>query len=636
MSTPDELINDARNYAISVTSAATSALVGAMNTVNQIGQGSIGGKAPQISLTLPTPGDPGTVPQYHGTIAKFDKFTGTKPTLDNVNSADFPSDPGAAPAVAAYTEPPLPMGTADASLLGGVPIVNTAITAPPAPNIDVNAIQKPVVTDPTIPTIPNFTPPEFTGVKPALTDAPPTGLDVLMKTEYSTVMPIMVNNISPQIDAFLDREFPQFRTGMAQLEARLATYLAGGSALSPAVENAIFNRTLDRTDGEMRRAKDESWGKAARAGWTMPTLALLNQLDNVDQERRRANAQVSNEIMIKQAELEQSNLQFAVTQSASLRQVMLSTAMAYFSGLVQINGQALEYARGVVDSVTKAYELATQYASLQTRIYESEATVYRARLEGELAKIQAYEAQIRGVQAQVEVDTSKVNLYRAQLDGAMTQANVYKTQVEAVEAAISIEKMKVELYGAKVNAYVSQVNGYTAQWQGYAAAVSGQRAKIEASAEQIRAYSARVGAYQAMVSAKATEIESRVKVNAQRIETYRTEVEAYRSLIGATAEAVGSEINSYNATIQAFIAKANAISEKSRAEIAVYEVAQRGVLEGARLTYDYIREQDGLNVARASGASRIAESIGGIYAGIAESTLAGMNTLAASTQTTSA
>jgi hypothetical protein len=161
-------------------------------------------------------------------------------------------------------------------------------------------------------------------------------------------------------------------------------------------------------------------------------------------------------------------------------------------------------------------------------------------------------------------------------------------------------------------------------------------AKVQASAESIRAYSARVNAYQAVVGARATEIESKARVNAQKLEAYKTEVEAYRSLIDATATAIGTEINSYDATIKAFMAKANAISEKSRSEIAVYEVAQRGVIEGARLTYDYVREQDNLNVARATGASRIAEAIGGIYAGVAEATLAGMNSLAASTQTTSA
>jgi hypothetical protein len=633
---PDAIITDARNYAVSVTAAATSALSAAMNVVNQIGQGYIGGAGPKLTLTPPEPGDPGEVPQYTGKHAEFEKFSGVKPSVNDPGSGNFPSAPGSAPGVSDFHDPvsARPYWVPDATLLGGVPTINTGITAPPAPTLSTAGITKPTLHDITIPGAPTYSPPEFVATRPTFDEAMPTDLDDLMHDSYVSMYPIMEQNAQTQLEAYIDRMFPEFRAGLAALEDRLQTYLDGGTALKPEIETAIYNRTLDKTDREGQKQIDDVMGRAARAGWTMPSPMITAQVNNVQRDRRDNNARAAIDIAIKQAELEQNNLQFAVTQSSNLRQITLNAAMAYFTGLVQINGQALEYARQIVDAVVRSFDIAARYAEVQTRIYEAEANVYRARLEGALASIQVYEAQIRAVQAQVQVDESQVNLYRAQLEGVMTEANLYKTQVEAVEAQISIEKMKVELYASKVGAFTAQVNGFSAQWQGYAAAVNGEKAKVEASAEQVRAYSAEVQAYQARVQAAATEIESKVRVNAQKLEAYRTDVEAYKALVDATATSVGTEITSFNSTIAAFTAKANAISEKSRAETANYSVAQQALIEAARLSYQYSVAHDNQVVARAAGTARIAEGIGQVYAGIAQSTLSGMNTLAASTTNT--
>lgn len=639
---PDALISDARNYAVSVSAAATQALGNAIATVEQIGGGTVPagqGDEPQVTITPPVILDPGAPPVYTGTRYTAEPYSGSKaPTLDSTGSLNLPPDPGSIPAVPAFIDPVgvRPSGGPDTSLIFGPPVLNTSITAPPAPDLDVNGIPKPVLVDITIPPAPTYVQPDFGGVRPSQPAAPPTDLDVQMRNNYSTIMPVMRDNTAAQLDAYIDHEFPQFRTALATLEAKLATYMEGGTALTPDIENAIYIRTLDRTDRDALRAKDEAWGKAARGGWTMPTPMLLMQMDNIDQERRNNNARAANEIAIKQAELEQNNLQFAVTQSANLRQIMLSTSITYFNGLIQINGQALEYARSVVDAVVKTYDLAARYAEIQTRIYESEAHIFSTKVQAALALIQAYESTIRGLLAQSEVNMAKVNTYRAQLEAVQVEANVYKTQVEAVEAQISIEQMKVALYNARVQAYVAQVNGFTAQWQGYAAAVQGEATKVSAAAEQVRAYQAKVQSYQALVQAKATEIEAKLKINQLKLENYRTDVMAYGELNKAKIDGVSAEIMSYDATLKAFVAKANAYSEESRANIAYYEVAQRGLIAAAQLQYQYLVERDQMQVARASGVARIAEAIGGIYAGIAQATLAGMNSLAASTETTTA
>jgi hypothetical protein len=635
--TPDILIANAQNYASSTIASAASAMQGAMNVANQIGQGVI---ADPDGITLkvepPAPGDPGEVPAYTGAHYEATEFSGTAPVITDVGTLSLPSSPGSAPSIPSITLPNKPTGTADTSLLANPPVLRTTFTTPLPPDIDVAGIEKPTMIDLVIPPAPVYDEPEFLGVRPSAAPTAPTNLDVTMRTQYSTISPVMQDAVNQQIDAFLDREFPEFRTAMAKIEERLATYMEGGTALSPAIENAIYNRTLDKTNADARRASDEAWTKAARAGFTIPPATLLAQLQDVDQERRDGNARAATEIAIKQAELEQNNLQFAVTQSANLRKVAIDSALAYYSGLVQINGQALEYARSVVDAVVKSYDIAAKYTELQVRIYESEASVYKTRLEGALAKFDAYKAEISALEAQANIDVAKVNVYRAQLEGVKTEVEVYQAQIEAVNSQISVEKMKVELYQARVSSYVSQVNGYTAQWQGFEAAVRGEVAKVQAAGEQVQAYSARVNAYQAEVNAKATELEARMKVNTQKMQVYESQVQAYTALENAKVTATNLEISSFLSTLKAFDSKANAISEKSRAEVSIYQVAQQAFANAAQIQYQYTANRNATEVARAQAVGNIAGKIGATYAAVAEASLAGMNSLAAATQTTTA
>lgn len=636
--TPEELITDARNYAVTVTSAGTSALNSAINVIGQVGQGYIAGQGPRVDIRPPQPFNPADVPVYDGMRAEFKAFTGQKPQLSDPGNFNPPPGPGAAPPVPAYIDPVSyrPTGNADTTLLQGIPIVDDDVTLPPTPTIDIDGIPEPVLIDVDIPDAPVFREPEFLGVRPEFNTPAPTDLDDTMRTEFSTISPIMRDAINAEFDAFLDREFPQFRSGMAAIEDRLAIYLQGGTALTPTVENAIYNRTMDKNDVDARRAASEAWTKSAKAGFTIPPALLLAQQIDIDKARRDSNARAATEIAIKQAELEQQNLQFAVSQSITLRKIAMDAAISYYGGLVQLNGQALDYARSIVDAIVKAYDIAVKEAEIKARLYEADARVYEARLKGAIAVIEVYEAQIRGELAKVEVNKSLVDVYRAQLDAAKTEAEVYRIQVEAVKAEIDIQKAKVDLYKAKVDAFVAQVNGYSAQWQGYVAAVTGERAKIEAAGEQVKAFGEKVRAYEAEVRARATEIEARAAINTQKLQAYKTEVEAYSALNMGEARGVEAEIASFQSSIAAYKAQADAEAAQAASELAIYEVALRGIQEAAKLQFAYTTHREKVDMAKAEAIGALAAQIGNMYAATSQATLSGMNSLAANTKTTSA
>jgi hypothetical protein len=493
----------------------------------------------------------------------------------------------------------------------------------------------PVIIPIDIPDAPVYQAPSFDGVRPIFDAIPPSDLDRTYRTTYDTIAPAMRNAITAEFDAFLDREFPNFRTGLQAIEDRLATYLQGGTALTPAIEDAIYARMQDKVNAEGRRTTAKNWSEAARAGHTIPPQMLLNIQMEADQAGRDNLARAAAEIAIDQAKREQENLQFAVKQSTELRKIAIDAGLSYYGHLVQLNGQALEYVRSLVDTIVKVYDLKARYAEIQTRIYEADARVYEARQRGAMAVIEAYRALIAGEEAKASVNRAQVDLYRSRIEAVQAEASVYRTLVEALGLQVSIKKLEVELYDSRVRAFGSQVNAYTARWQGYEAGVRGESAKVQASAEGVKAFATQVTAYAETVRAKAAGITALSSINESKVRVYHEQIEAFRALTMGQAEAIRAEVESFDATIKGFIAKANAISEKSRAEIASYEAGMRAVIATVEIFMEELRESDKMRLARAEGMAKISVSVADIYGRVAGAAVSGMNSLVSSSETQS-
>jgi len=629
MSAVDLLIADARAFAANQLDMADQSMGSARGALGAISEGGVYQAIP-VTIEPPFVLDPGLPPAYSG--SRYDKkiFNESMPGLREIGDPHVVPNYGTSPTIETFDQPTKPPEhTANEALLQNVPVV-TDIPIPDAPDLmgEIHGITPPDIISITIPAAPIYAAPEFTGTRPVFDVAMPTGLDTTMRTQYQTISPIMRDAVTSQIDAFIDSEFPNYRAGLAKIEDRLNTYLDGGSALSTAIEDAIYSRTLDKTNTEARRGSDKAWSEAAKAGYTMPTAYLLAKKQDIDQMRRDNNARAAIDIAVKQAELEQHNLQFAVTQSTALRQVAISSALSYYSGLVQINGQALEYSRSIVDAIVKSFDIAARYAEVQTRIYEAEARIFETKLRGAMAVFEAYTAKIRGLEAQSNVNMAQVQVFKARLEAVMAEANVYKAEVDGALAKATIERAKVDIFQARVQAYGAQVNAATAAWQGYVAACQGESAKVSASAEAVRAWTAKVNAYSAEVSAKGNEIQAIASANEGKARAFVAEAGAFSAQVQAESAAVQAEINSFDATLKAYQAKANVMARRSETQIRAYEVALRQLEVQSQLQFQYLKEANDMRVTKGTGMARISESLANVHGQSAQAALSGMNSLA--------
>lgn len=622
-------ISAAQAYAADIKSQADTAIAQMRSDISNIGftlvsfTGANLPDAPEIpeTLTAPTlspvtldlPEEPDTAPTF---IPISEIETGVEPTLD----ATAPT----------LTLPTLPSQAAEFTV--APPDITTSFTFPDVPAALVNPfVDAPVLTERTEPTAPTIALPGFEGVAPTGDMTAPTDLSQQLIDAYDDVQPAMVATLRAHQADWLTTHNPEFFTQLGRIEDQLATYLAGGTGLSSDVEDAIYERAKDKEIAEARRATRAAYANAAARGFTIPDGAAFSQDARARQAASDNLARAANEIAIKQAEMEQANLQFAVTQSMSLRNAALSASLSYHSSLINVNGQALDYAKNVVANVVEVYNLTVRAFQARLEAYRAEAAVYDTRLKAALASLDVYRAEIQALEALTNVDRAKVDLYRARIGAIESLAQIYRTQVQTVVERASLEKLKVDLFKTRVEAYTATVQGKNAEYDGYRAAITGQEALVRIYGTQVDTYKAELDGFRAKIDAQATVIRAQAESNQALATRYKSELDAFSTVVDARGKKANLELDVQRAELNTFEVQARAQTETVRLQATVYESNARIILENTRLEVETLLKNAQMVVERAKTTAELGAALGRVYEGMAGAALSGMNTLVAST-----
>lgn len=627
MSNVQAYIDNATSRVNSLTTTASAAIDDAISMA-----GAVGYSIPNYTIanlpTLPASTIDTTLP----TLADATMDVPPDPSTTLVFQDIPPIDAGVAPALTAV-EPTISLPTDPSQLAdftGVAPVINTALAFPDPPS----ALMNPTFTAPDLPNrvepdAPQVLLPAFTAVAPVDTTVAPTDLDVSFGNSYAAAAPSMQTAVAGYVDAMLAKYNPQYAGQMAAIEAQLSKYLAGGTGLNAAAENAIYERSKGKANAEALRVRDQALNDAATRGFTMPGGALLSAVQQARQGGADNNARAAAEIVAMQAEMEQKNLQFAVTTSTSLRTTMLNAALAYMQNVTAINGQALDYAKSVLNAIIETYNTAVKAFAAKLDAYRAEASVYEVRLKAAMAGVELYRAEIDALQAMTTVDHAKIEIYRARIDTLNSLANVYRAQIDAVQGRAGLEKLKLEMFQTQVQTYSTQVQAKSAEWQGYTAAINGQLAKSQIFETQVRAYTAKIGGYQALISAQAETIRAAAATNQARASQYQATMSGYSTLVQAKGEVARTKIENQRQVILAYQAKVQAQIGNAQVQQGYYravsEVAIHQAEGSIKAQLGGIESQRGFNDTLA----RLGTANASIFANLAGSAMAGLNTLAA-------
>lgn len=622
MADAKQIIDSAREFAASSLSSASSLVDNAVGVISGLGT-SLNLQTPLFNLGPQLP--PPSVPPVAETVDFSPPTAPTAPRPASIPTLDLPLVPTSSFVRPTFQEPVKPNGLRQLSTPAPAIVTSFEFPEPPAA-LDVT-IPVPTMGTYAVPVKPTVSMPVFSAIKPNDDVSPPSDYVERYAAAYQEQAPSMVAALNGHMDAMLARINPRFAEQMASLEARLAKFIEGGTGLSAAIEDAIYSRSRGKVAAETRRSREVAYGDAARRGFLLPPGAVNAAVNQAQQAGADNNARAATEIAIKQAELEQQNVQFAITTSAALRNAVLSAALSYHSNLINVNGQALSYAQSLLNAAIQVYDTLVKAFTAKLDAYRAEAGVYEVQIRGVLATVEVYKAEIDALKALTEVDTQKVAIYSAQISALEALSRVYRSRIEVVQSRASIEKTKVELYGEQVRAYAVEAQAKASEWQGYAAAVGGQEAQQRAFGEEVRAFSAQIEGYRAVVQAKSEEVRAKTSINESAVRQYSASVDGYRAVVDGMSRIAASKIDLSRISLDAYQAKVAADDARAKTSFAYYNLKATMAQEDTKLLLQTAMTEAQIKTEQIKAVAETSISGAQVYQGLASAALSGMNTL---------
>ena len=625
------LIDQAKAYTTLLVGEAQTAMDAAVSNTQAIGYAipnfqaaTLPGAPPSaIDTTMPTLGTVTLdLPEEPSDILTFQD-------ISPFEADAAPTFTDSAPTISLPTQP-----SQVAQFTQEAPSVDTSIVFPEPPDELLNPlIEAPILPERDEPTKPQTVAPAFTAVAPLDTTDAPTDIRGQLDSAYAGATANTVAMLDGYVDAMLAKYNPRYREQMEAIERQLATYMAGGTGLDPAVESAIYTRAQERNDAEAKRLADAVYNESAARGFTIPGGAVNAQIQRIRQDAATANNKTSNEIIVMQAEMEQKNLQFAVTTSTSLRTTLLNASISYHQNLITINGQAIEYAKAVVSAIIEVYNTSVKAFEAKLEAYKAEAMVYETRLKSAMAGLDIYRAEVAALEAMSNVDKSKVDIYRARIESLTSLSNVYRNQIEAVQGRVGLEKLKLDVFQAQVQAYATQVQAKSAEWGGYTAAIGGETAKAQMFASQVQAYSAQVNGYKGIIEAKSEVVRAQVATNQARATQYQALMNGYQTVVQARGEKARTQIEAQGQVILAYQAKVQASIGNAQVQQTYYKAVSDVAVENARGNLQAQLSEIESRRAYGQTIANLSNSNAQVYGSLASTAMVGMNTLVADVAT---
>lgn len=224
----------------------------------------------------------------------------------------------------------------------------------------------------------------------------------------------------------------------------------GATGLPTEVEQAIWDRALARNEIQNLKMYQEAEEYFAARGYELPPGALAARLQEITIEIERSNLQTNNDIMINQAQLEQSNLQWAVKEGAAVIIAMMEKDIQ----------MVIDYNKGVIEAFVADVERFKSEIEAQTIPMKAMAEIYTAEAQGfaahcgglgEQARAEAavagVDVEIAKAKADVAIKNSEINLDNAR--------RVVELQVEALKAAAQVSGQVAASALASINASAS-------------------------------------------------------------------------------------------------------------------------------------------------------------------------------------
>ena len=379
-------------------------------------------------------------------------------------------------------------------------------------------------------------------------------------------------------------ENPHQVTILSEAMDKLRLMWAGGTGLPPAVEQALWERAASREDIAISRDVSAAATEFAGRGFTMPPGMLVNRIDTIRTEGQIRKLGLGREVMVKIADTQIENLRFACTQAIAAEQVLVSIWTA-------IAGRAFEAAKIQLDSQLALLNAHIAIFNARQSAYSTEATVYRAKLEGSLAALQVMKMELEAELARGTLNEQKVRVFAEMNRALLTDVELFKARMQGAQLESDLQKNQVERFKTEVQAHAELLATDKIRFDGYESRVKGEVAKAGMLGAQAQAYSAYVSGRAAAADVKIKNQQSEVAIEEMKLKQFIAMVEKDKATMAAQVAGIQASVEGYKAGTARFVANTGVATATAglqiqqsesvmRSSIALYQVEmQRSIAD---------------------------------------------------------
>lgn len=306
----------------------------------------------------------------------------------------------------------------------------------------------PGVTLPTAPIMGNYTIPEFQSditISQFSDTVPEIDLTPIAEVDIVSMFSYLVGDFKPQISEVK--------------EILLTRINEGGTGLPADIEADIWNRNLERDQQALQDAVDETTAQWAKMGFTLPDGILAHSVLALNNEYVNKRLDASRDIAIKQAELEQININEALKLVTAIEDSYNGVMVQYANVCTNAMKTAANVALSLHNSVV-------QYYNLLIDSYKAKSEVYKTLVEARRADAEVYKTRVEGIGQAIAADEAKVRVYVAEIGGEEAKLKAYEselkstaTRIEAMKAWLDMGRTRMELFGAETRALNERYSG---------------------------------------------------------------------------------------------------------------------------------------------------------------------------------
>ena len=202
---------------------------------------------------------------------------------------------------------------------------------------------------------------------------------------------------------------------LTTLKAKLTSLVLNleQTGLNPEIEQQIWDRARQRTTAAMQSVVDNVTRMHARAGWAVPTGDEIEKLYQAMEDKAKQDVEESRNIAIAQADLEQKNFQFSVTQGIALETMLANIFDALQRRYFESEKVRVETEVAMNTGNAQIYESNIKAFSAKTGaisdVYKADASVYESIIDGQAKKISA-EADVVKTQVSYLSEKAKISI----------------------------------------------------------------------------------------------------------------------------------------------------------------------------------------------------------------------------------